>query len=191
MTKRCSVKLLKFAFNSQFVSQTCVSRHFLSSSRSLVTSCQNNSVTSSTKITKITNQEALIQVLRNLSTSDTASEKSKSYDRNYITEFRAINEYLLDKVDLTGLRMTVRRSANEFDPPHRVYWRKDVEARAVLKWGSLEKVQLEKEVRESSLDEAHFPVYKKYLMEKYRERQRRRDEKLSRENWPVRRLRWR
>ena len=39
-------------------------------------------------------------MLRNLSTSDTASEKSKSYDRNYITESRAINEYLLDKVDL-------------------------------------------------------------------------------------------
>ena len=61
--------------------------------------------------------------------------------------------------------MQVRRSANESDPPHRVYWRKDIEARAILKWGSLEKVDLEKEVRESTADEAKFPIYKKILME--------------------------
>ena len=30
--------------------------------------------------------------------------------------------------------MTVRRSANETDPPHRVYWRKDIETKAVAKW---------------------------------------------------------
>ena len=47
--------------------------------------------------------------------------------------------------------------------------RKDIEARAVLKWGSLEKVELEKEVRETDTDEAHFPIYKRYLLEKYRE----------------------
>ena len=105
-----------------------------------------------------------------------------------MTEERAINEYLLEPGDLTGLRMTVRRSAHEMDPPHRVYWRcecylaaglilcsitfivrKDIEARAVLKWGSLEKVELEKEVRETDTDEAHFPIYKRYLLEKYRE----------------------
>ena len=40
-----------------------------------------------------------------------------------MTEERAINEYLLEPGDLTGLRMTVRRSAHEMDPPHRVYWR--------------------------------------------------------------------
>ena len=84
----------------------------------------------------------------------------------------------------------VRRSANENDPPHRVYWRKDIEARAILKWGSLEKVDLEKEVRESTADEARFPIYKKILMEKYRERQKLKDERLSRQNWPVRRLRF-
>ena len=84
----------------------------------------------------------------------------------------------------------VRRSANENEPPHRVYWRKDIEARAVLKWGSLEKVDLEKEVRESTADEAKFPIYKKILMEKYRERQKLKEEKLSRQNWPVRRLRF-
>ena len=39
----------------------------------------------------------------------------------------------------------------------------------MLKWGSLEKVELEKEVRETDTDEAHFPIYKRYLLEKYRE----------------------
>ena len=80
-----------------------------------------------------------------------SNSKSTSYDRNYITESRALNEYLLEPADLTGgdvpwpewgetdlscagLRMTVRRSANETDPPHRVYWRKDIETKAVAKW---------------------------------------------------------
>ena len=82
--------------------------------------------------------------------------------------------------------MTLRRSASEDDPPHKVYWRQDIEARAVAKWGSLEKVHLEKDVRDSNMEEAKFPVYKKYLLERYREKQKRREEKYSRENWPVR-----
>jgi len=118
-----------------------------------------------------------------------AAENNTSYDRNYITEERALKEFLLDIQDLHGLRVTVRRSANEIDPPHKVYWRKDIEARAVQRWGSLEKVQLEREVREISEEESHFPVYKKYIVEKLKERERKKAEQLSRENWPVRRLR--
>ena len=45
-----------------------------------------------------------------------------------------MEEYLLDPSDLAGLRMTERRSANETDPPHKVYWRKDIETKAVAKW---------------------------------------------------------
>ena len=37
----------------------------------------------------------------NLATS-AGDHKSKSYDRNYITELRALNEYLLEPSDLTG-----------------------------------------------------------------------------------------
>ena len=72
-----------------------------------------------------------------LTTSATNHRNSKStssYDRNYITEVRAMEEYLLDPSDLAGLRMTERRSANETDPPHKVYWRKDIETKAVAKW---------------------------------------------------------
>lgn len=129
--------------------------------------------------------------VRNLATSvgSQKNSKSTSYDRNYITEIRALNEYLLEPADLTGLRMTVRRSANETDPPHRVYWRKDIETKAVAKWGSLEKVAVEHAIRESGEDEAKFPVYRKFIMERFKEKQKRREEKYSRENWPVRRLR--
>lgn len=130
-----------------------------------------------------------LSTLGPLFTSTGSSNTKSSYDRNYITEDRALNEFLLEIIDLQGLRVTVRRSAHETDPPHKVYWRKDVEARAVLRWGSLEKVQIEREVREMTEEESKFPVYKKYLMEKLKEREKRKEEQLSRENWPVRRLR--
>ena len=55
--------------------------------------------------------------------------------------------------------------------------------------GSLEKVALERAVRESGEDEAQFPVYRRFIMERFKERQRRKDEQYSRENWPVRQLR--
>ena len=82
--------------------------------------------------------EFLTQEIRKASLTTSALSQrnsvSTSYDRNYITEQRALEEYLLDPTDLAGLRMTVRRSANETDPPHRVYWRKDIETKAVAKW---------------------------------------------------------
>ena len=55
--------------------------------------------------------------------------------------------------------------------------------------GSLEKVTLERAVRESGEDEAQFPVYRRFIMERFRERQIRKEEEYSRENWPVRQLR--
>lgn len=188
---RSSFSLLKFAFKKYpldiRVNSTLV-RTFHNNTlvdRSKVRSPKSNLVPSpSDALTD------LIKAAYHLKSSDNSINKPKSYDRNYISEERAINEYLLEPQELHGLRMTVRRSANENDPPHRVYWRKDIEARAILKWGSLEKVDLEKEVRESTADEARFPIYKKILMEKYRERQKLKDERLSRQNWPVRRLRF-
>ena len=55
--------------------------------------------------------------------------------------------------------------------------------------GSLEKVALEHAVREYDGEEAKFPVYRRVIMERFKERQKLRDEKYSRENWPVRQLR--
>lgn len=138
-----------------------------------------------TSVSKLSTCPNLLQFESNGNSSD-----GKSYDRNYITEGRALDEYLLDLKDLSGLRITVRRSAFEDGPPHKVYWRKDVEARAIGKWGSLEKVVLEREVKKLSDVESKFPSYKRYLMDKVKEREKRREERLSRQNWPVRRLRF-
>lgn len=127
--------------------------------------------------------------LKYFSTAD-QSNSEKSYDRNFVTEARALNEYLLKSEDLSGLRVTVRRSAFDSNIPDKVYWRKDVEARAVTKWGSLEKVDIEKEIREKEFEESHFPIYKRILYDKVRERERLKDEQMSRANWPIRNLKF-
>lgn len=52
-----------------------------------------------------------------------------STERNFITPLRAMQEYLLQPHDLTGLRKTLRRSPHVDEPPIQVFWRRDVEAR--------------------------------------------------------------
>lgn len=55
--------------------------------------------------------------------------------------------------------------------------------------GSLEKVTLERAIRESGEEEARFPVYRRFIQERFKERQARKEEQYSRKNWPVRQLR--
>jgi len=112
-----------------------------------------------------------------------------SYDRNYITERRARQEFLLEARDMEGLRITHRRSARDDGETHKVYWRKDIEDRAVKKWGTLEKVHLEREVREEEVAQEKLPAFRRFIMGKLKEREKVVEERLSRENWPVRRLR--
>ncbi len=54
--------------------------------------------------------------------------------------------FLIDFLQV-GLRVTTRRSPNENMPKLHVYWRKDIEAKAIEAWGSLENLQKEKEKR--------------------------------------------
>lgn len=61
-----------------------------------------------------------------------------SLERNFITPARAISDFLLKMSDLESLPKTKRRSPYEQEPPIIVYWRKDVEAKAIEKWGSRE-----------------------------------------------------
>lgn len=57
---------------------------------------------------------------------------SASYtERNFITPMRAMTEYLLKQSDLESLPKVLRRSPYESAPPITVYYRKDVEAKAV------------------------------------------------------------
>lgn len=61
-----------------------------------------------------------------------------SLERNFITPARAISDFLLKMSDLESLPKTKRRSPYEQEPPIVVYWRKDVEAKAIEVWGSRE-----------------------------------------------------
>lgn len=61
-----------------------------------------------------------------------------SLERNFITPVRAMSDFLLKPSDLEALPKTKRRSPYEQEPPITVYWRKDVEAKAIGVWGSRE-----------------------------------------------------
>lgn len=72
-----------------------------------------------------------------------------SLERNFITPARAMSDFLLKASDLECLSKIKRRSPYEQEPPITVYWRKDVEAKAIGVWGSREsllKEQLKREV---------------------------------------------
>ncbi|XP_049807980.1 zinc transporter 9 isoform X2 [Schistocerca nitens] len=72
-----------------------------------------------------------------------------SVERNFITPVRAMADFLLKPSDLEGLRKTKRRSPYENEPPITVYWRKDVEAKALEVWGSKEQLLHELTIREN------------------------------------------
>lgn len=59
-----------------------------------------------------------------------------SLERNFITPNRAMSDFLLKATDLDSLPKTKRRSPYEEEPPITVYWRKDVETKAIEVWGS-------------------------------------------------------
>ncbi|CAG9860785.1 unnamed protein product [Phyllotreta striolata] len=68
---------------------------------------------------------------------------SQSLERNFITPVKAMSDFLLKPSDLESLPKTKRRSPYESEPPITVYWRKDVEAKALEVWGSQENLQKE------------------------------------------------
>ncbi|CAK9825883.1 Zinc transporter 9 [Anthophora retusa] len=88
-------------------------------------------------------------------------KSSSSLERNFITPVRAMSDFLLKPSDLENLPKTKRRSPYEFEPPITVYWRKDVEAKALEVWGSREalmKELLKKEVEQKAYQQNIFTV---------------------------------
>lgn len=109
-------------------------------------------------------------------------QRQSHYDRNFITAVRAMKDFLLKPEDLINLRVTTRRSPSESKNIN-VYWRKDVEARSVQIWGTLENLEKEKQKRETfqtDQREQFQSIFRKMLTG------RNKKNKLSRENWPVR-----
>ncbi|XP_050447051.1 zinc transporter 9 [Cataglyphis hispanica] len=108
---------------------------------------------------------------KELSKDDVTSKKAKkkirvdkstsSLERNFITPVRAMSDFLLKPSDLESLPKTKRRSPYELEPPITVYWRKDVEAKALEVWGSREallKELLKKEVERKIYQQNVFTV---------------------------------
>nr|XP_023026337.1 zinc transporter 9-like isoform X2 [Leptinotarsa decemlineata] len=67
----------------------------------------------------------------------------QSLERNFITPVKAMSDFLLKPSDLESLPKTKRRSPYESEPPITVYWRKDVEAKALEVWKSHENLKNE------------------------------------------------
>lgn len=84
---------------------------------------------------------------------------AQSLERNFITPVKAMSDFLLKPSDLESLPKTKRRSPYESEPPITVYWRKDVEAKALEIWGSPENLQRERLKRDIER--------KKYQQSKY------------------------
>ncbi|GJQ78810.1 hypothetical protein Trydic_g2652 [Trypoxylus dichotomus] len=84
-----------------------------------------------------------------------------SLERNFITPVRAMSDFLLKPSDLESLPKTKRRSPYEQEPPITVYWRKDVEAKALEIWGSKEnltKEQLKRDIEKKKYQQNIFTV---------------------------------
>lgn len=75
-------------------------------------------------------------------------------ERNFITPVKAMSDFLLKPSDLESLPKTKRRSPYENEPPITVYWRKDVEAKALELWGSKE--NLAKELRKRDIERKKY-----------------------------------
>ena len=114
-------------------------------------------------------------------------EPAVSYERNYITAMRAMQEFHLKPDNLVGLRVTTRRSPSENALPIKVYWRKDVEAKSIQVWGSLEAMELEKEKLEL-LDSEENKELVSLFKRIFHKKNGRRKPDFEREFWPVRPL---
>ncbi|XP_058807370.1 proton-coupled zinc antiporter SLC30A9, mitochondrial [Phymastichus coffea] len=89
---------------------------------------------------------------------------ASSLERNFITPIRAMSDFLLKQSDLDNLPKTKRRSPYEFEPPITVYWRRDVEAKALEVWGSRElmlKELIKKELERKTYQQNVFTVKKR------------------------------
>lgn len=87
-----------------------------------------------------------------------------SVERNFITPSRAITDFLLKPSDLESLSSTKRRSPYENEPPITVYWRKDVEAKAIEIWGTREnllKECLKREIEKKKHQQNLFTIKKR------------------------------
>lgn len=118
-------------------------------------------------------KEAVIKVIPRKKERPKFDSSHHSLERNFITAVRAMSEFLLKPSDLENLRKTKRRSPFENEPPITVYWRKDVEAKAVEVWGSEEALEEERKKREKEIRRYRQNIFNiKRLLREHRRDQR-------------------
>lgn len=77
-----------------------------------------------------------------------------------------MSDFLLKPSDLESLPKTKRRSPYEQEPPITVYWRRDVEQLAIVKWGSRENLLREcltREIEKKKHQQGEFAESKELL----------------------------
>lgn len=133
------------------------------------------------KTAKTIIQEAVQKVTKKKIRVDLSAS---SVERNFITPIRAMSDFLLKPSDLENLRATKRRSPYENEPPITVYWRKDVEAKAIEVWGSKENV--EKELLKRDLERKFYQqnifTVKRRLRDYRRERENQRELAMAKQS---------
>ncbi|XP_026765372.1 zinc transporter 9 [Galleria mellonella] len=137
-----------------------------STSKSIITQSTTGDIVVKTEtdedkvVTKVTIEKAPTSSVPKQNTAPPVKKRllidfSASYtERNFITPMRAMTECLLKQTDLETLPKVLRRSPYESEPPITVYYRKDVEAKAIEVWGSKE--ALEKELLRRELDRRRY-----------------------------------
>ncbi|XP_018329901.1 zinc transporter 9 [Agrilus planipennis] len=153
------IKTLSLNVNEEDKSQKCQSKGIAPKILEVIAPklASTKKVFEDTGITKKGDKEVIIEKKLENSGNQDVSKKSEgkpaykrrkpvdleasSLDRNFMTPIRAMNDFLLKPSDLESLPKTKRRSPYEDEPSFTVYWRKDVEAKALEVWGSKENLQ--------------------------------------------------
>ncbi|CAH1960970.1 unnamed protein product [Acanthoscelides obtectus] len=91
-----------------------------------------------------TDKEAEVKAKQSPKKRKRLDVSAQSLERNFITPVKAMSDFLLKPSDLESLPKTKRRSPYENEPPITVYWRKDVEAKALEIWDTQENLLREK-----------------------------------------------
>ncbi|CAG0883825.1 unnamed protein product [Darwinula stevensoni] len=101
-------------------------------------------------------------------------------ERNFITAVRAMGEFLLKPQHLENLRKTLRRSPYENEPPITVFWRKDVEDKALEVWGSKDALDRERMSRKDEVKRRQQAVF--YVKKLIRDMRQEEESAIRRKN---------
>lgn len=94
--------------------------------------------------------EIIVKVQPTSKTKRPKTDFSQTYTANiYIPLSRAMNEYMLESSELDSLQSFPRRSPYPEKEKITVYRRRDLEQRAIAKWGSLENLQLQRDFKKA------------------------------------------